>query len=43
MLAVLKASGAFAPLDPEHLRSCYEEILKQTNAKVVLASEKYCL
>jgi amino acid adenylation domain-containing protein len=42
ILAVLKAGGAFAPLDPKHPRSRYEEILKQTNAKVVLASEKYC-
>jgi non-ribosomal peptide synthetase component F len=38
MLAVLKAGGAFVPLDPEHPTSRREEILKQTKALVVLTS-----
>ncbi|KAL7773083.1 hypothetical protein CFE70_003047 [Pyrenophora teres f. teres 0-1] len=41
MLAVLKAGGAFVPLDPDHPTSRHEEILKQTSAKVVLASAQY--
>ena len=41
MLAVLKAGGAFAPLDPEHPRSRHEEILKQTKADLVLTSKQY--
>ncbi|PVH90760.1 acetyl-CoA synthetase-like protein, partial [Periconia macrospinosa] len=40
MLAVLKAGGAFAPLDPEHPASRHEEIFRQTRARVVLASEQ---
>jgi amino acid adenylation domain-containing protein len=38
MLAVLKAGRAFTPLDPEHLRSRHDEIVKHINAKVVLTS-----
>ncbi|KAH3909963.1 hypothetical protein HBI56_129220 [Parastagonospora nodorum] len=38
MLAVLKAGGAFAPIDPEHPASRHE-IFRQTKARVVLASE----
>ncbi|PVH90162.1 acetyl-CoA synthetase-like protein [Periconia macrospinosa] len=38
MLAVLKAGGAFVPLDPEHPKSRHEEILRQTDATLVLAS-----
>ncbi|CAE7021457.1 Destruxin synthetase [Pyrenophora teres f. teres] len=38
MLAVLKAGGAFVPLDPEHPVSRHEDIFKQTNAKVLLTS-----
>jgi amino acid adenylation domain-containing protein len=38
MLAVLKAGGAFVPLDPAHPRSRHEEILKQTKAGLVLTS-----
>ncbi|KAH7111096.1 hypothetical protein B0J11DRAFT_598956 [Dendryphion nanum] len=38
MLAVLKAGGAFVPLDPEHPAGRQEEIFKQTGAKVVLTS-----
>ncbi|KAF1937770.1 acetyl-CoA synthetase-like protein, partial [Clathrospora elynae] len=41
MLAVLKAGGAFAPLDPDHPRSRHEEIFKQTQAKVVLTSAQH--
>ncbi|KAF1935488.1 hypothetical protein EJ02DRAFT_439207 [Clathrospora elynae] len=41
MLAVLKAGGAFAPLDPDHPRGRHEEVLKQTQAKVVLTSAQY--
>ncbi|KAF7449952.1 EntF, Non-ribosomal peptide synthetase modules protein [Pyrenophora tritici-repentis] len=41
MLAVLKAGGAFAPLDPEHPASRHEEIFRQTKARVVLASERH--
>ncbi|ENI04720.1 hypothetical protein COCC4DRAFT_40817 [Bipolaris maydis ATCC 48331] len=41
MLAVLKAGGAFVPLDPSHPRSRHEEIFKQTKAKVVLTSVQY--
>lgn len=38
ILAVLKAGGAFVPLDPDHPTSRHEEIFKQTGAEVVLAS-----
>ncbi|XP_014550476.1 hypothetical protein COCVIDRAFT_31812, partial [Bipolaris victoriae FI3] len=38
MLAVLKAGGAFVPLDPDHPASRHEDIFKQIGAKVVLAS-----
>jgi len=41
MLAVLKAGGAFAPLDPEHPRSRQEDILQQTKARVVLTSAQH--
>ncbi|KAI0569838.1 HC-toxin synthetase [Pyrenophora tritici-repentis] len=41
MLAVLKAGGAFVPLDPDHPASRHDEIFKQTNAKMVLASAQY--
>ena len=41
MLAVLKAGGAFAPLDPEHPRSRHKEIFKQTKAEVVLTSAQH--
>lgn len=36
MLAVLKAGGAFAPLDPEHPRSRHQDIIAQTNSKLIL-------
>ncbi len=38
MLGVLKAGGAFAPMDPEHPRSRHEEIINQAGAKVTLTS-----
>nr|ARJ54907.1 nonribosomal peptide synthetase 1 [Curvularia lunata] len=41
MLAVLKAGGAFVPLDPDHPASRHEEIFKQTEAKVVLTSVQH--
>jgi amino acid adenylation domain-containing protein len=41
MLAVLKAGGAFVPLDPDHPRSRHEEILKQTKASLVLTSAQH--
>jgi amino acid adenylation domain-containing protein len=41
MLAVLKAGGAFVPLDPEHPQSRHEEIFKQTGTEVVLTSAQY--
>jgi amino acid adenylation domain-containing protein len=41
MLGVLKAGGAFAPMDPDHPRSRHEEIFKQTGAEVVLTSTQY--
>ncbi|KAF2471493.1 acetyl-CoA synthetase-like protein [Lindgomyces ingoldianus] len=41
MLAVLKAGGAFVPLDPEHPRNRHEEIFDQTGATVVLTSAQY--
>ncbi|KAK1911237.1 hypothetical protein P3342_011839 [Pyrenophora teres f. teres] len=34
MLAVLKAGGAFAQLDPDHPASRHKEILRQTSARV---------
>ncbi|CAN9410040.1 unnamed protein product [Alternaria alternata] len=41
MLAVLKAGGAFVPLDPDHPASRHEEIFRQTGAQVVLASAQH--
>ncbi|XP_014550376.1 hypothetical protein COCVIDRAFT_31863 [Bipolaris victoriae FI3] len=41
MLAVLKAGGAFVPLDPAHPRSRHDEILSQTKASVLLTSAHY--
>ncbi|KAL7780719.1 hypothetical protein CFE70_010745 [Pyrenophora teres f. teres 0-1] len=41
MLAVLKAGGAFAPLDPDHPASRHKEILRQTSARVVLVSAQH--
>ncbi|KAK1911190.1 hypothetical protein P3342_011792 [Pyrenophora teres f. teres] len=36
MLAVLKAGGAFAQLDPDHPASRHKEILRQTSARVLI-------
>ncbi|EMD58241.1 hypothetical protein COCSADRAFT_129976, partial [Bipolaris sorokiniana ND90Pr] len=41
MLAVLKAGGAFVPLDPDHPASRHEDIFKQIGAKVVLTSAQF--
>ncbi|KAL1799672.1 hypothetical protein ACET3X_000014 [Alternaria dauci] len=41
MMAVLKAGGAFAPLDPGHPISRHREIFKQTKANIVLTSAQY--
>ena len=41
MLAVLKAGGAFTPLDPEYPASRHVQIIQQTKAKLVLASTQY--
>jgi amino acid adenylation domain-containing protein len=41
MLAVLKAGGAFVPLDPDHPASRHEDIFRQTAATVVLTSPRY--
>lgn len=39
MLAILKAGGAFVPLDPSHPKVRLGEILKSTNAKIVVTSQ----
>ncbi|EMD61778.1 hypothetical protein COCSADRAFT_121744 [Bipolaris sorokiniana ND90Pr] len=41
MLAVLKAGGAFVPLDPDHPTSRHEEIFGQTRAEIMLTSAQY--
>jgi amino acid adenylation domain-containing protein len=41
MLAVLKAGGAFVPLDPDHPQNRHEEILRQTKASLVLTSAQH--
>ncbi|CAA9959565.1 hypothetical protein PTMSG1_02982 [Pyrenophora teres f. maculata] len=41
MLAVLKAGGAFVPLDPDHPATRHEDIFRQTGAKVVIASAQH--
>ncbi|KAK1912722.1 hypothetical protein P3342_004658 [Pyrenophora teres f. teres] len=41
MLAVLKAGGAFVPLDPDHPASRHEDIFRQTGAQVVVASAQH--
>ncbi|EFQ88192.1 hypothetical protein PTT_16039 [Pyrenophora teres f. teres 0-1] len=41
MLAVLKAGGAFVPLDPDHPASRREDIFRQTGAQVVLTSVQH--
>ncbi|CAA9959472.1 Nonribosomal peptide synthetase 3 [Pyrenophora teres f. maculata] len=41
MLAILKAGGAFVPLDPDHPASRHEDIFRQTGTKVVVASAQY--
>ncbi|KAI5460965.1 hypothetical protein BGZ63DRAFT_455081 [Mariannaea sp. PMI_226] len=41
MLAVLKAGGAFVPLDPSQAADRRERVLVQTGAKVILTSAQY--
>ncbi|EFQ88845.1 hypothetical protein PTT_15093 [Pyrenophora teres f. teres 0-1] len=41
MLAVLKAGGAFVPLDPDHPATRHEDIFRQTGAKVMIASAQH--
>ncbi|BCR98463.1 non-ribosomal peptide synthetase [Aspergillus luchuensis] len=41
MLAVLKAGGAFVPLDPTHPPSRLREIVSQVDAPMVLTTAKY--
>jgi len=40
MLAILKAGGAFVPLDPEYPQERLESIVRDTGAKVVVSSPK---
>lgn len=40
-LAILKAGGAFVPLDPNHPTSRLQEILASTNAPLVVCSELF--
>ncbi|PYH98073.1 nonribosomal peptide synthase [Aspergillus ellipticus CBS 707.79] len=41
MLAVLKAGGAFVPLDPAHPSARLQEIVGQVDAPVVLTTDRY--
>nr|XP_036577763.1 NRPS protein [Colletotrichum truncatum]KAF6784822.1 NRPS protein [Colletotrichum truncatum] len=41
MLAVLKAGGAFVPIEPSHAAERRENIIAQTGAKVILTSEQH--
>lgn len=43
MLAVLKAGGAFVPLDPDHPASRHEDIFRQTGAQLVIASSQHTM
>lgn len=40
MLAIMKAGGAFVPLDPLHPANRREEIITQTEAKIILVSQR---
>jgi amino acid adenylation domain-containing protein len=40
-LAVLKAGGAFVPLDPDHGADRRDDILRQIDAQIALASERH--
>lgn len=41
MMGILKAGGAFTPLDPNHPTHRHREIIIQTNANIVLTSPQY--
>ena len=41
MLAVLKAGGAFVPLDPTQPRNRISQVVRQTGARIVLSSREY--
>lgn len=41
ILAVLKAGGAFVPMDPNHPPQRQEAIIRQTNPKILLASSSF--
>lgn len=41
MLGVMKAGGAFSPLDPSHPISRLQGLVKSVQASLVLCSEKY--
>ncbi|KAL3441174.1 hypothetical protein BJX65DRAFT_314060 [Aspergillus insuetus] len=41
IMSILMAGGAFVPLDPAHPTSRHEEILEETEAKIVLCTPKY--
>lgn len=41
MLAILKAGGAFVPLDPNSPKARIKEILASTNAKVIITSDSF--
>lgn len=41
ILSVLKAGGAFVPMDPDHPSSRHEEILGQIGASVILTSRQH--
>jgi amino acid adenylation domain-containing protein len=41
MVAVSKAGGVFAPLDPDHPQSRHQDIIAQTNSKLILTCNRY--
>ena len=41
MLGIMKAGGAFVPLDPTHPASRWKHIIQNVDAKLVLCSQKY--
>lgn len=41
MLAVLKAGGAFVPLDPSHPIARLESLVKEVDARIIICSTGY--